>query len=250
MTSQTDFRAALLDAAQPQPEGLSDGNGRPAGRRYNVYRNNVAVSLTDALETGFPAVAKLIGTENFRNIAGLYLRQSPPESPRMMLYGRGFGDFLDAFAPLAKYPYLGDVARLEFALRESYHATDSTPIDPAALGIDPEALMASTLTLAPSLRLLRSPYPIVSLWRYNMVADAPKPQPEAQDALILRAEFDPEPHALPQGGAAFVTALLQGRPLGAAYEAGLSETPAFDLSAMLTLLLGGNAITSLKEQTP
>ena len=250
MTSQTDFRAALLDAAQPQPEGLSDGKGRPAGRRYNVYRNNVAVSLTEALETGFPAVAKLVGAENFRNIAGLYLRQSPPESPRMMLYGEGFGDFLHGFAPLAKYPYLGDVARLEFALRESYHAADSTALDPAALGIDPEALMASTLMLAPSLRLLRSPYPIVSLWRYNMEPGAPKPTAEAQDALILRAEFDPEPHALPQGGAAFVEALMQGATLGAAYEAGLAQTDEFDLSAMLTLLLGGNAITDLKEPTP
>ncbi|MDA7427416.1 DNA-binding domain-containing protein [Primorskyibacter aestuariivivens] len=250
MTRQTEFRTALLDAAQPQPEGLSDGKGRPAGRRYNVYRNNVAVSLSEALETGFPAVAKLIGAENFRNIAGLYLRQSPPESPRMMLYGRGFGEFLDGFAPLAKYPYLGDVARLEFGLRESYHAADSTPIDPAALGIDPERLMASMLTLAPSLRILRSPFPVVSLWRYNMEPGAPKPTAEPQDALILRAEFDPEPHLLPPGGAQFIEALLCGETLGAAYEAGLARTDAFDLSAMLTLLLGGNAITSLEEPTP
>lgn len=250
MTTQSEFRSALLDGAQPHPHGLSDGKGRPAGRRYNVYRNNVAVSLTEALESGFPATAKLIGAENFRNIAGLYLRQSPPDSPRMMLYGKGFGDFLDGFAPLAKYPYLGDVARLEFALRESYHAADSIPIDPAALGIAPEQLMASTLSLAPSLRLLRSPYPVVALWRYNMEPRAPKPDAVAQDALILRAEFDPAPHVLPEGGAAFVTALLRGETLGAAYEAGLAVTDLFDLSAMLTLLLGGNAIISLKEPAP
>lgn len=250
MTTQTEFRAALLDAAQPQPEGLRDGAGRPAGARYNVYRNNVAVSLTEALETGFPAVAKLIGAENFRNIAGLYLRQSPPDSPRMMLYGKGFGEFLDGFAPLVKYPYLGDVARLEFAMRESYHAADSSPVDPAALAIDPERLMESSLTLAPSLRLIRSPYPIVSLWRFNMVPDAPKPQSEAQDALILRAEYDPEPHALPPGGAAFVAALHNGDALGLAYETALAQHPDFDLSALLALLLAGNALTQVKDPTP
>lgn len=250
MTSQTEFSAALLDAALPQPEGLSDGHGRPAGRRYNVYRNNVAVSLTEALESGFPAVAKLIGAENFRKIAGLYLRAEPPESPRMMLYGAGFGDFLDGFAPLAKYPYLGDVARLEYALRESYHAADAAPLDPAALGIDPERLMAARLGLAPALRLIRSRYPVVALWRYNMVPGSPKPRAEAQDALILRAEYDPEPHGLPPGGGDFIAALQTGGTLGAAYEAGLARSDTFDLSEMLTLLLGGNAITSLKEPTP
>ena len=44
--------------------GVSAGAGRPAGRRYAVYLNNVAVSLTEALATGFPAVAALLGEES------------------------------------------------------------------------------------------------------------------------------------------------------------------------------------------
>ncbi|WP_372833199.1 HvfC/BufC N-terminal domain-containing protein, partial [Puniceibacterium confluentis] len=127
MTSQSAFHAALLDAATAVPAGLTDGNGHSAGRRYAVYRNNVAVSLRDALETGYPAIARLLGRENFRHVAGLHLRASPPETPCMMLYGADFPDFLASLAPLAHLPYLADVARIEWGLRCAYHAADSTP---------------------------------------------------------------------------------------------------------------------------
>ena len=62
--SQNLFRSALLDPSLPVPGGLTDAEGRPAGARYNVYRNNVAVSLTEALHTGFPIISKLLGKEN------------------------------------------------------------------------------------------------------------------------------------------------------------------------------------------
>ena len=88
------FRARLLDAAHPVPAGLIDGAGRPAGRRYAVYRNNVAVSLRTALETGFPAVKSLLGDEAFAYAAGRFLRQAPPRSPLLMRYGDGFPEFL------------------------------------------------------------------------------------------------------------------------------------------------------------
>ena len=82
--SQNTFSAALLNADQPVPEGLSDPTGAPAGARFSVYRNNVVVSLSEALATGFPLVRKLVGQETFQRIAGLYVRKNPPTSPLMM----------------------------------------------------------------------------------------------------------------------------------------------------------------------
>jgi len=104
--------------------------------------------------------------------------------------------------------------------------------------------------LAPTVRLLRSRFPVVSIWRFNMVPDSPKPAPVAEDALILRPEFDPVPHALPAGGATFLAALRADKTLGQAYEAALDQTPEFDLGAVLSLLLSGNALTDLKKGTP
>ena len=66
--SQTAFRHGLLDPALPAPDGLVNPDGAPATKRFDVYRNNVAVSLSDALESAFPVIRKLVG-DNFDECA-------------------------------------------------------------------------------------------------------------------------------------------------------------------------------------
>ncbi|TDK41001.1 DNA-binding domain-containing protein [Antarcticimicrobium luteum] len=247
--SQTDFRAALLDADRPAPTGLQDAAARPAGRRFDVYRNNVAVSLTEALHDGFPAVASLLGKTNMDGIAGMFLRAHPPASPLLMLYGEAFPDFLAGLEQLSHLGYLADVARLELALRQSYHAADAAPIPPERLGqTAPEALLAARLALAPALRLRRSPWPVFDIWRYATEPGAPQPQAAAQDVLITRPGYDPAPQPLPPGGAAWIAALQTGQSWGAAEDAARAEAAGFDLTPTLTLLLQGGAITDLMTE--
>jgi len=245
--SQDSFHAALFGAAQPAPKGLSDGVGQPAGRRFDVYRNNVAASLTDALEVGFPAVQSLIGHDRFKTVAGQFLRTHPPDTPMLMHYGAAFPAFLEGFQPLTHVGYLADVARLEQAQREAYHAADAPPVPPDRIAtIPPEALGGVVVTLAPALQVIRSAWPVHAIWRFATEQGAPKPPAVAQDVLITRPEYDPALHVLPQGGAAFVAALLAGNTLAEACDAGASDAEAFDLSAMLRLLLQGGAITAVE----
>lgn len=244
--SQQDFAKAIFDASQPVPAGLLDGHDRDAGRRFDVYRNNVAVSLTEALHTGFPVIAKLLGTQNMDGLAGMFLRRSPPTSPLMMHYGDQFPEFLAGVDQLAHLGYLPDVARLELAIRRSYHAADAPPILPQDLAALPTAdLLTSTMTLAPSLEILRSDWPIYDLWAFNMLDGAAKPRAVAQDTIVTRFEFDPEPNILPDGGADWIEALRAGHTVGAAHDIALRSAPEFDLGATLALLLSGNAISGL-----
>lgn len=251
LTRQTQFRRAILDPSQPAPPGLRDGHHAPAGRRFSVYRNNVAVSLTEALEQTFPVILTLIGEENFRAVAGVYLRAHPPASPILSRYGEGFPTFLERFEPLQHLGYLPDIARLERALVDSYHAADAAALDPAMFSATPaEALGNLTLTFAPAVRLLRSPWPIHGIWRFNAEDGAPQPPGEAQDVLVTRPGYDPMPRPLPGGGAALVAALAGGQTLGEALGAASREAPDFDLSPMLTLLLQDNALTGAQLKDP
>jgi len=243
---QTEFRAALLDPASPPPTGVRNPDGGQATKRFDVYRNNVAVSLTDALETAFPVVKKLVGDDFFRAMAGVYLRAYPPTSPVMMFYGASMPDFLAGFGPAQSVPYLPDMARLELALRHSYHAADAQPVAPDALGqLPPDSLPHVTFEFAPSVQMVPSTYPLHGIWQANTDAtasnaDIPK---TAQPTLVTRPDLDPQLDPLTPEQAAVFTALQNAEPLGQALRHGGAG---FDLGPLLGLLLGRNAIISLK----
>lgn len=239
--NQAEFRAALLDPAAAVPEGLCDPEERPAGRRFAVYRNNVAVSLTEALETAFPVLRRIVGDEFFRAMAGVFLRSHPPASPVLMLYGEDMPAFLASFPPVAHLGYLPDVARLELALRAAYHAADSRPVGPEALSAGGD-LMSARLTLAPTTRVIRSRWPLHDIWRANTEDGAPKPGRAAQDVLVTRPAFDPKVNLLPTGAEAFISRLAEGGSLAAAT---LAAGASFDPGPTLALLLQGNAITGI-----
>lgn len=243
---QDQFHDALLDSAQPVPSGLHDGQNRPAGARFSVYRNNVAVSLIEALEVSFPAVAKLIGPENFKRVAGLFWRQHPPTSPMIMTYGTDFSEFLEHFAPLQHLGYLPDVARLEQAMRESYHAADTTPVDPVALsGLPEEDLSIARVTLAPTVKIVRSSWPVYAIWSFTLEDGAPKPPDVAQDVLITRPVYDPKGHVLSAGGGAFISALTSGATIDQAFDIAINIAPDIDLAEVLTLLLDTASIINV-----
>ncbi|KEJ89960.1 HvfC/BufC N-terminal domain-containing protein [Sulfitobacter donghicola] len=244
--SQTSFRAALLDAEQPIPDGLVDGAGSPAGRRYAVYRNNVTVSLIEAMKVAFPLVRVLLGQQNFDSLVPMFVRAHPPSSPLMMHYGADFPAFLESFQPLEHLGYLGDVARLDLALRDSYHAADAIPFDANVLQQPPEVLAGLRLNRAPSTLVLRSRWPIFDLWRRATATEAPAPRAQGQAILITRPEFDPAVHLLPTGAATWLNALLTD-PIGVAVEKAASAAKEFDFAETLTLCLQTHAFCMTKK---
>ena len=247
--SQSQFTRVVMDASLPVPDGISDAQNRPAGSRFNVYRNNIAVSLTEAMHTAFPVIAKLLGDQNMDGLSRLYLRSHPPSSPLMMFYGEQFPAFLAGMEQLNHLGYLSDVAQLELALRRAYHAADATPIISDTLAqIPPDVLMHTMIILAPSVQVVASCWPIFDIWRFNTLDNAPKPAAIEQDVLITRPEFDPIPKVLSPGGATWITALKQGLSIGEAHASTLTTTPEFDLGATLALLLQGDAIINLKTK--
>jgi hypothetical protein len=239
-----EFAAALLDPAAARPAGLRGPGGAPAGRRFDVYRNNVAVSLREALGAGFPVLRKLLGAEFFDAMAGIFLRAHPPRSPVLAAWGDELPAFLATFPPVAHLPYLPDVARLELALRASYHAADAAPLEAGALAALPADRMAMLrFGFAPAVRHLRSDWPVVSIWRANTDPAAPPPRPSGEAAVILRPGFDPLPHLLPAGCGAVLAALMAGATLGEVSNLATES----DISALFGLLLAGGALTSATE---
>ncbi|KUM24733.1 hypothetical protein AU467_06425 [Mesorhizobium loti] len=242
---QQDFALALLDATRATPRGLVGPDGLPSPRRFAVYRNNVVAGLIETLKENYPAVHRIVGDEFFRAMAGHFSIAHPPQSPIMLSYGKGFPEFIDGFEPAAALPYLADVAGIERAWNEAYHAADAEPLSANdLLAIDQDDLARVRLALHPSLRVTQSRFPALTIWRMNIAGGEPAAvdlEAGGEDALIIRPSAEVVVHRLPMGAAAFVRTLGAGKPVVAAAIAALEATPYFDLRAMLAGLIEAGA---------
>lgn len=242
------FAPALLDPMRAAPPVVTGPNGRAAGKRYDVYRNNVTVSLIDALAAIYPAVQRITGTDFFRAMARFHVRESPPGSPLLFEYGRGFPDFIVQYEHAQIMPWLADVARVERAWLDAYHAHDAAPLAPAQLAaIAPERLADLVFTPHPAARIVRSQFSAVTIFAANR-DNSPVGRIDAstpEDALITRAEFDVVVRHLPPGGAVFATSLMSGRPLGEAAAIALDAAAGFDIAANIAGLIEAGAFTSI-----
>jgi hypothetical protein len=245
---QAEFAAALRDPNAGMPEGVSGPDGAPAPRRFAVYRNNVIVGLVNAVASAFPAVKRIVGDEFFTAMARAYVVAEPPTSPVLMDYGASFADFIAGFGPAASLPYLPDIARIERAWREAYHAEEARTLDAADFaGLAEVDLPNVKLRLHPSVRLVRSSFPSITIWRMN-VGDGPVTPVDfsvAEDALIVRPDAEVEVRVVPPGGAEFVASLDAGESLGAAAVKGLSAVEGFDLAGNISGLIAAGALCAI-----
>lgn len=227
------------------PSGLTAQAPEETARRFAVYRNNVAVSLASALSARFPVIERLVGAAFFAGMGQIYLVQHRPKSPVLHEWGESFPRFLADFPPLAAYPYMADVARIELARGRAYHAADAAPIaapDLIAAAADPGS---ARLGLHPSVQVLRLATSAVSIWAANQPGAGVMTLPQGPEiALILRdPAFDVPVTLLAPGDAALITALQQGLTLLQAAQAAAEAQPQHDPQPILIRLMQAGAIT-------
>jgi hypothetical protein len=239
------FARALVNPSQPAPAATRRSDGRSVERRFAVYRNNVAVALIGALEARYPVVRRLVGDDFFRAMAGAYVAAEKPRAPTLIHYGDGFPDFVAGFPPAGAVAYLADVARLENAWIEAYHAAEAAALSLDALAaIAPDGFEALRFRPHPAARLLSFAHPAASIWAASQGDGEPRP-PEnwaGEEALVTRPDADVFVRVLPPGGFAFATALFSGASLGEA--AALAAADGFDPGAHLVGLVEAGALQS------
>lgn len=248
--NQSRFTAALINPDLPPPPGLIAWNGSDPAQRFRVYRNNVIVSLIDALADSFAVTQELVGEEFFRGMARLYAYANPPQSRLMAFYGADFPDFIEHFPPADSLPYLADVARLEYRRIVAYHAADVPGVTPEAVSTalaDAAALPDMRVTFHPSLSVLSSNSAVVSLWAaHQSLLDLSTVVPDASEiALVLRPGLDVEVLQISAAAGAFICELQAGAGLGKAAAEAMTIDADFNLIIILGLLLQKSAITAL-----
>ena len=251
--NQAAFATALLDPKLPCPAGLTAWNGSDPTRRLAVYRNNVVVSLVDALADTFPVTQQLVGEDFFRAMARSFVQHSPPTSPVMAFYGEALPDFIAEFGPARSLPYLADMAKLEMARVRACHAADAPVMTQADIYL---ALSSAhhpgdmQIVCQPSVQVVHAPHAVVSLWAahqdealLDQLATLDMAQPES--ALVLRQALDVVVVPLSHGAAQFTQALLVHQGLALATSHAVAADPHFDLTTTFRLLLAQGALSTI-----
>ena len=237
---QTGFSNAVRNPDIATPAGLVGPDGLPSEKRFSVYRNNVMASLIDAMGANFPAIKRLVGDDFFASLAREFIIGNPPEQPMLFLYGNRFAEFLEQFPPVESFPYLADVARVEFAWLQSYHAADVDVLDAADLGsVPPEEVGKAKFKLHPATWIFRSIWPAATLMDRNRegLDCSDIDLGIGEDILITRPVLDVQTRILPSGGYEFLSALAQSETLEVAAGSAMEKVDEFDLSSQISGML-------------
>jgi hypothetical protein len=235
---QSGFAAALLEpnAGRAAPDIRADGIS-PA-LRLGFYRSNVLENYRKALAATYPAIERLVGIGCFLNLASEYARRHASRSGDVGMHGERFADFLERHPVGRALPYLADVARLEWAIEESFYEADREGLPLERLARVPaEQVSALRFHLAPSSRLLRSRFPVHRIWQISQpdsVGDERVDFDAGAVQLLVRREgyavtLDP----LPAGEFAMLDALRAGYGFGEAFAYALTVDGELDAGAFL-----------------
>ena len=236
------FAAALDEPSVPPPAMTRGRLGAPDARRFAVYRNNVAVGLIGALEARYPVSRRLAGDDLFRTMARAFVHTHKPRSPVMIAYGDEFPEFAAGWKGINAR--LVDVARLENAWVEAYHAEDASVATVSELAaLSPDCLPGTRIAFHPAARLLRFATPAASVWASAQTRDrrAMSTEGSGEDALVTRPDCDVRVRVLPPLAYDFALRLREGATLLEAVTA-LAD-PAFDFGAHLVGLVESGAVT-------
>ncbi len=234
---QRGFRDGVLHSAETEfMQQVRPGRFAPE-RHFQVYRNNVFESLTNALKAVYPVVERLVGEGFFRYAAASYIPVHRPESGNLHDFGGNFAGFLAGFPPARELVYLPDVARLEWAMQESFHASVGQPLALDALASVPTEQYGNLrFRLQPSARLLASTYPILRIWQANQpdyTGDHSVNLDEGGVKLLVIRHQDVEIMPLTDGDYALLAAFASGMPFAEAAQAVLDAQADFDLTGAL-----------------
>jgi hypothetical protein len=245
---QLAFANAIFSVNLPVPPTIRLASGPAYASRFGVYRNNVVVGLINAVAARYPLVRRLLWDEAFDRVAHCYVMTEPPRSPVLLEYGETFPRFLRTAGRSVSADYLADIAELESARSRAYHAADATPLSREVFAaLTPHELPEIRFKLHPSVTLLRSRFPVVTVWEASREAsDDNITVWKPEDALVARPHDAVKVWRLPPGAYEFLGALAEGCSLGQASGRCAASARNFDLAKCFGVLIAAQIAVALE----
>jgi uncharacterized protein (UPF0276 family) len=247
-----DLQAAFSDALfEGTKEALILAHLTGGSERFSLYRGNLVATWDKVLSAAFPVIRQLLGDEFFSALSRAFGMAHPSDSPDLNRFGAGFAQFLASFKHVADFPYLPDMARLEWALHRAHYAPEGQALGADALAaLSPEAFELAHFDLHPAASLFASRWAVVPLWlAHQPDGDAFPPElavPSA--AAIVRPRWKTEIASLSAAQHGALATLAGGASMGDALDAAFALDEQFDVVSNLQLWLELGLLTTPVEK--
>lgn len=196
--------------------------GEPGENRLAVYADGYLARTREALEGTYETIRSLIGCEEFSELTQEHAAKFPSREYNLNYYGRHLPEFLSEHPLTKKFPFLVDLANLEWQLSESFHATHRAPFDRERLAaIPPEKLESLRLYFQPSVAILATEWPLYDLWKARREPKKlrkTKWREKPQKLLVGRYEYQIFIELVPPLEYEILKGLLAGKTLGSLFE--------------------------------
>ena len=207
--------------------------------RFPLYRGNLTATWNKVLAAAFPVIRELVAADFFNALTRAYGMAHPSDNADLNHFGASFADFLAGFEHVADYPYLPDMARLEWLLHRAHYAADAHALTAQSLAaLSPDDFETTRFGLHPACTLFASSWAIVPLWlAHEADRGVAFPQQMATPgfAAVVRPRYKAELVAITVADHAALQAIAGGATMGEALDAAFGRDEAFDLAASLRL---------------
>jgi hypothetical protein len=158
-------RAGKIDSSDLSFFVRGDERLGPA-ERLDIYADMYFYRLRDSLAEDFAKVRAIAGGDRFHNLVTDYLLVHPSSHWSMRDLGKALPSYLGGHALHEEFPYLPDLARLEWARIDVFDEADAAPLTRSEIpGIPRESIAALRLRLVPACRLLALDWNVAPVWR-------------------------------------------------------------------------------------
>jgi len=163
---QGEFQEYLLRGARTIETRVVGSERVPVETRLGIYAGAYGSRLIDALGSSYPALAALLGEEDFRILGAKYVRAHDSRHFSIRNYGDALEEFLGTHADYADVPLLAELARWEWLLCAVFDAADAEPLAVAALArVAPADWPGLRFTFHPSVRRVALSWNAPQVWK-------------------------------------------------------------------------------------
>ena len=212
---QQEFQSALLNLQQTPPTFIAETPGASSAERFNVYTEAYSLRLIEALTADYPALKDYLGDDGFDTMARAYVNAWPSDKFSIRWFGLHLPRFLTETSPYDELPELKELASFEWALSESFDASESTSIAYQQLAdIEPSLWPSLQLRFHPSLRRIDLNYNAPQIWQASnekQPLPAFKKNTEQQAWIIWRHDLKLLFRSIPTQEAVSLNTFMKGK---------------------------------------